>query len=143
MLVLEQVEEFWVRYRDSFSKSGLGQMRNSFFSSDNNGRRAIKLKDCSARRAWLEIIAPCSPKKMPNRLKTHRFLILKTSQMFAHDLISSAAGLPKICIGHECVQSLFLDGRETGGCPSAFRTGGCSEYQVPRPICGLKSCSQL
>jgi hypothetical protein len=54
--------------------------------------------------------------KLADRLKTHSFLILKTSQMFTreYDLISPAGGVPEIYIGQKCVQLLFLDSAPTG-----------------------------
>jgi ribulose-5-phosphate 4-epimerase/fuculose-1-phosphate aldolase len=60
--------------------------------------------------------------KTAHRLKQRPFLVLKTFQMFArgHGLISSGRGLREIYIRHHCMQSLFLDGPETGGCQLAF-----------------------
>jgi hypothetical protein len=70
--------------------------------------------------------------KTADRLKTHPFSILKTSQMFArdNDLISSDGSLLDICICHSCVRPLFLDAGEpvvvnwlsdTGGSKAGMR----------------------
>jgi hypothetical protein len=136
-LVLEQVEKFRVRCRAPFSESGSEQIRNPFFfSSNNNGRRLIDLKDCSARRAWLKIIAPSTPKNRPIAWQ-HAFSrspkLLKC--LHAITICSHQVSVPR--------QALFLYGRETSGFRMAFWHRLLQWGPDSRAGMEMKSCSRL